>query len=150
MRIRLIGQNNEDMASRQIRVTRSFLALPDEIDTTTQEPKNFNLSQEDKDRIDKLRNLVQTAPEEEKAEFNKLLDQLGDIWYDIADRTQTLILFSLGVDASTTLPADLKKKILEQINLIYTQGDDKMNERQAARKVIADALAKSPDKAAIF
>ena len=150
MRIRLIGQDNEDITSRQIRVTRSFLALPDEVDMTTKEPKTFNLSQEDKDRIDKLRNLVQIAPEEERAEFNKLLDQLGDIWYDTADRTQTLILFSLAVDASTTLPEDLKKKILEQINLIYTQWDDKMNERQAARKVIEDALSKSTYKTKIF
>jgi hypothetical protein len=39
---------------------------------------------------------------------------------------------------------------LEQINLIYTQGDDKSNERQSARKVIADALAKSSKKIEIF
>lgn len=59
MRIRLIGQDNEDIASRQIRVTRSFLALPDEAGAPTRDPKTFNLSQEDKDRIDKLRSLVQ-------------------------------------------------------------------------------------------
>lgn len=149
MRIRLVGENGEDLASRQIRVTRSFLALPDEV-TTTKDPKTFNLSQEDKDRIEKLRNLVQWVPESERVEFNKLLDQLGDIWYDTADRTQTLILFSLAVDASSTLVPELKKKILEQINLIYTQGDDKSNERQSARKVIADALAKSSKKIEIF
>lgn len=77
MKIRLIGNNNQDLDTRQIRVTRTFLTKtePDLIEDT-QAPKTFNLSQEDKDRIEKLRNLVQSVPKEEKAEFDKILDQL--------------------------------------------------------------------------
>ncbi len=59
MKLRTIGQNNQDIDSRQIRVTRKFLAItgPDLVPDTTA-PTSYNLSQEDKDRIEKLRNLV--------------------------------------------------------------------------------------------
>lgn len=122
MKLRLVGNNNQDIDSRQIRVIRKFLAVT-ETDTITDNttPQAFNLSQEDKDRIEKLRNLVQGAPDEEKKEFNKILDQLGDNWYDVAERIQTLNLFSNAVNASSALSDDLKKKILEQISIVYTQ-----------------------------
>jgi len=122
MKIRLIGNNDQDLGSRQIRVTRTFLANTEtDLIEDIQAPKTFNLSQEDKDRIEKLRNLVQSVPKEEKAEFDKILDQLGDNWYDVAERIQTLNLFSNKVNESTTLSVDLKKKILEQISIVYTQ-----------------------------
>jgi hypothetical protein len=54
------------------------------------------------------------------------------------------------VDASPTLTPDLKRKILEQINLVYTQGDEQMEERQLALKMITEYLAKSPKKSQIF
>lgn len=151
MKLRIIGNDNKDIDTRQIRVVRKFLtATESDIVTDTKAPQVFNLSQEDKDRIEKLRNLVQWAPEEEKKEFNKVLDQLGDTWYDVADRIQTLNLFSNMVDASPTLTPDLKRKILEQINLVYTQGDEQMEERQLALKMITEYLAKSPKKSQIF
>ncbi len=60
MKIRLVGNNNQDLDSRQIRVVRKFLAVTETEDVTdSTTPKNFNLSQEDKDRIEKLRNLTQ-------------------------------------------------------------------------------------------
>ncbi len=122
MKLRLIGNDNKDIDSRQIRVIRKFLtATESEVIVDTKAPQTFNLSQEDKDRIEKLRNLVQSSPDEEKAEFNKILDQLGDNWYDIAERIQTLNLFSNTVNASKSLSSDLKKKILEQISIVYTQ-----------------------------
>lgn len=122
MKIRSIGNNNQDLDTRQIRVIRTFLANTEkDIIEDPEVPKTFNLSQEDKDRIERLRNLIQTAPKEEKDEFNKILDQLGDNWYDVAERIQTLNLFSNRVNESSTLSADLKKKILEQISLVYTQ-----------------------------
>jgi hypothetical protein len=122
MKIRSIGNNNQDLDTRQIRVIRTFLANTEkDIIEDPEVPKTFNLSQEDKDRIERLRNLIQTAPKEEKDEFNKILDQLGDNWYDVAERIQTLNLFSNRVNESSTLSADLKKKILEQISIVYTQ-----------------------------
>lgn len=154
MKLRIIGQNNQDIDSRQIRVTRKFLAITEsELIPDTTAPKAFNLTQEDKDRIEKLRNLVLGASgisEDEKSEFNKMLDQLGDNWYDTADRIQTLDLFANFVNTSPTLSADLKKKIQEQINLIYTQGDDQIEERQLALKMVTDYLAKSPKRLQIF
>lgn len=151
MKIRIVGNNNQDIDSRQIRVTRKFLtATEPEIVTDTQAPQTFNLTQADKDRIDKLRNLVQSAPTDEKKELNRILDQLGDNWYDVTERIQTLNLFSNTVDASKTLSADLKKKILEQISIVYTQGDDQIEEHQLALKMITEYLAKSPKKIQIF
>ncbi len=67
----------------------------------------------------------------------------------MAERIQTLNLFSNAVNASS-LSDDLKKKILEQISIVYTQGDDKIEERQLALKMITDYLAKSPKKVQIF
>ncbi|MEI6711672.1 MAG: hypothetical protein WCK88_05855 [bacterium] len=64
MKIRIVGNDNKDIDSRQIRVTRKFLAAPEETPTATttidtKAPQTFNLTQADKDRIEKLRNLVQ-------------------------------------------------------------------------------------------
>ncbi len=78
------------------------------------------------------------------------MDQLGDNWYDTADRIQTLDMFANVVNASPTLTADLKKKLQEQINSIYTQGDDQIEERQLALKMVTDYLAKSPKRLQIF
>jgi hypothetical protein len=151
MKLRIIGNNNQDIDTRQIRVIRKFLTATDtDLVTDTKEPQVFHLSQEDKDRIEKLRNLVASAPDEEKKEFNKILDQLGDNWYDVAERIQTLNLFSNTVNASTALSPELKKKILEQISIVYTQGDEEIEEKQLALKMITEYLAKSPKKAQIF
>ncbi len=60
MKLRIIGNDNKDIDTRQIRVVRKFLtATESDIVTDTKAPQVFNLSQEDKDRIEKLRNLVQ-------------------------------------------------------------------------------------------
>jgi hypothetical protein len=60
MKLRIIGNDNKDIDTRQIRVVRKFLtATESDIVTDTKAPQIFNLSQEDKDRIEKLRNLVQ-------------------------------------------------------------------------------------------
>jgi len=60
MKLRLVGTNNLDLDTRQIRVTRTFMtATEPAIIIDTKAPQTFNLSQEDKDRIDKLRNLIQ-------------------------------------------------------------------------------------------
>ena len=56
-----------------------------------------------------------------KKDFSRFTDQLGDIWYDRADRAETLLQLSRSVDANSTITPDLKARILEQINLIYTQ-----------------------------
>jgi len=151
MKLRIVGSNNQDIDSRQIRVIRTFLAPVDvEPVTDKTEPQVFHLSQEDKDRIERLRNLVKSAPEEEMREFNKILDQLGDNWYDVAERIQTLNLFSNTVNESTSLSPELKKKILEQISIVYTQGDEEVEEKQLALRMITEYLAKSSKKTQIF
>lgn len=48
------------------------------------------------------------------------------------------------------MSADLKTRILEQVNLIYTQGAQDAQEKDIARKMIADFLAKSTYKKEIF
>ncbi len=75
---------------------------------------------------------------------------MGDNWYDVAERIQTLNFLSNTVNASPTLSAELKKKILEQISIVYTQGDDVIEEKQLALKMIKEYLAKSPKKVHIF
>jgi hypothetical protein len=122
MKIRTIGNDDKDIDSRQIRVIRTFLENTEKDSVDDQKVLQIlNLSQEDKDRIDKLRNLIETAPKVEKDAFNKILDQLGDNWYDVTDRIQILNLFSNRVNESTHLSEDLKKRILEQISIVYTQ-----------------------------
>ncbi len=51
----------------------------------------------------------------------KYVDQLGDIWYDRADRAETLLQLSQAVDANTNISTDLKSRIMDQVNRIYTE-----------------------------
>ena len=127
MRFRLLGTDGKEIDSRQIRVTRTFMAQ--EIDrgnitgvTPEKESQPFNLSKEDKARLDRLSLLIKSISDETtKKDLSRFTDQLGDIWYDRADRAETLLQLSRSVDTNSTITPDLKTRILEQINLIYTQ-----------------------------
>lgn len=93
---------------------------------------------------------MQNVPDEERKELTRYLDQLGDIWYDRADRAETLLQFSQAVNISKSMTPELKTRIHEQVNLIYTQGQQDAQEKEIAKKVIADFLAKSSYKKDIF
>ena len=91
MKLRILAEDGKELGSRQIRVTREFITPSDLVDTTvtdsgTDGPKQFNLSEEDKERLDRLAALVKNIPEAERSQFSRYIDQLGDIWYDRADR----------------------------------------------------------------
>ena len=155
MRFRIVKNDNTEIDSRQIRVTREFIAPPvienNPGVVVIKDPQTtFNLSGEDKARLDKLQNLVKNVPAESQKELQRYIDQLGDIWYDRADRAETLLQFSRAVDSETAIPGDLKSRILEQVNLIYTQGEQDAEERVVARKMINDFLAKSTYKKEVF
>lgn len=127
LRFRLLGTDGKEIDSRQIRVTRTFMAQ--EIDrgnitgvTADKTGQPFNLSKEDKDRLDRLSLLIKNIPDEAvKKELSRFTDQLGDIWYDRTDRAETLLQLSRSVDSNSNITPELKTRILEQINLIYTQ-----------------------------
>lgn len=126
LRFRLLGTDGKEIDSRQIRVTRTFMAQ--EIDrgnitgVTPDKAEPFNLSKEDKDRLDRLSLLIKNIPDEAtKKDLSRFTDQLGDIWYDRADRAETLLQLSRSVDSNSKITPELKTRILEQINLIYTQ-----------------------------
>lgn len=154
MRFRILGADGKEIDSRQIRVTREFMAqevnadIPNAPTPTTQ---SFNLSKEDKARLDRLSTLVKNITDEAvKKDLMRSIDQLGDIWYDRADRAETLLQLAHAVDTSPSIPPDLKSRILEQINLIYTQGQEDVEEKDLARTVINDLLAKSTYRKEIF
>lgn len=82
----------------------------------------FNLSKEDKARLDRLSLLIKNIPDEgTQKDLSRFTDQLGDIWYDRADRAETLLQLSRSVDSNSQITPELKTRILEQVNLIYTQ-----------------------------
>ena len=156
MKFRLLSNDGKELDSRQIRVTRSFMAQVTDANnitgvTPSKNTQTFNLSKEDKARLDRLTVLVKNITDEPvKKELLRHIDQLGDIWYDRADRAETLLQFSRAVNDSDAINADLKTRILEQINLIYTQGQQDAEEKDLARTMLADFLAKSPNKKEIF
>lgn len=154
MRFRIVKNDGTEIDSRQIRVTREFIAPPVIEDTPGIVIKDtettFNLSGEDKARLDRLQTLVKNTPEESQKELQRYIDQLGDIWYDRADRAETLLQFSYAVDADPNITGELKTRILEQVNLIYTQGEQDAEAKTVARKMINDFLAKSTYKKEIF
>lgn len=155
MRFRLIKNDGTEIDSRQIRVTRDFIAPPViESENTSPNIKNttttFNLSNEDKTRLERLQTLVKNVPSESQKELQRYIDQLWDIWYDRADKAETLLQFSHAVDGDASIPAELKTRILEQVNLIYTQWEQDAEEKTIAKKILNDFLAKSSYKKEIF
>ena len=80
MRFRLLGSDGKDIDSRQIRVTRSFMAQAvegGEVETPNDTPKPFNLSKEDKARLDRLSTLIKSIPDEAtKKDVSRFVDQL--------------------------------------------------------------------------
>lgn len=127
MRFRLLGIDGKEIDSRQIRVTRTFMAQEiDKGNITGVSPEKanqpFNLSKEDKARLDRLSLLIKNIPDEvTQKDLSRFTDQLGDIWYDRADRAETLLQLSRSVDSNSQITPELKTRILEQVNLIYTQ-----------------------------
>ena len=126
MKFRLLTSDGKELDSRQIRVTRSFMAQVSDANiigvTPSKNSQTFNLSKEDKARLDKLGTMIKNVSDEAvKKDLLRYIDQLGDIWYDRADRAETLLQFSRAVDGTDAIPSDLKARILEQVSLIYTQ-----------------------------
>lgn len=155
MRFRLLGSDGKELDSRQIRVTRSFMAqvVDSEITgvTPSKTPQTFNLSKEDKARLDRLSALVKNVSDETvRKDLMRYVDQLGDIWYDRSDRAETLLQFSRAVDDSDAVIPDLKARLLEQVNLIYTQGQQDAEEKDLARTMLNDFLSKNANKKEIF
>ena len=152
MRFRIVKSDGTDIDSRQIRVVRDFISPPVDTGTSPSTPQTqtFNLSPDDKSRLDKLQNLVKNAPADDQKVLQRYVDQLGDIWYDRADRAETLLQFSNAVNDSKTMTSDLKSLILEQVQLIYTEGDQNAQDKDLARRMIADFLSKSPGQKDIF
>ena len=153
MKIRLLGADGEEIGkSRQIRVTRDFIAPIEIVPVVTDDktPKKYNLTVEDKARLEKLSALVKTIPEAERKIFTKYIDQLGDIWYDRADRAETLLQFSQALQTNKNISPDLKERLETAIELVYTQGEQDAEQKILARKIIADFLANSPFKKQIF
>lgn len=153
MRFRLLGTDGKEIDSRQVRVIRSFMAQSiDRGDPETPpETQPFNLSKEDKARLDRLSLLVKSIGDEAtRKDISRFTDQLGDIWYDRADRAETLLQLSRSVDSNSTISPDLKARILEQISLIYTQGQQDAEEKDLARTMLADFLSKNSGKKEIF
>jgi PKD repeat protein len=154
MKFRILDADGSEIDSRQVRVTRSFMAEVNDTDiigvTPNKDTQEFNLSKEDKARLDRLSTLVKSIPDEVvRKDILRFVDQLGDIWYDRSDRAETLLQFSRAVDGSQ-ITADLKTRILEQVNLIYTQGQQDTEEKVLARIILTDFLAKSSYKKEIF
>lgn len=155
MRFRILGADGKELDSRQIRVTRTFMAAEVDAEINHTAPakttQTFNMTKEDKARLDRLSVLVKSIPDEgTKNELMRYVDQLGDIWYDRADRADTLVQFSHAVDGNSTIDPDLKSRILEQVSIIYTQGDQDVAERDLALTILRDLLAKSTYQKEIF
>jgi len=155
MKLRILGADGTEIDSRQIRVTRTFMAQVSDADIIGVVPNKdaqiYNLSKEDKTRLDRLSGLVKSIPDEtSRKNLLRYVDQLGDIWYDRSDRAETLLQFSHTVDGDSGVTPDLKTRIFEQINLIYTQGQEDAEEKELARIMLSDFLAKSPNKKEIF
>jgi Type IV secretion system pilin len=155
MKFRLLTSDGKELDSRQIRVTRTFMAQVSDANIIGVAPsknsQTFNLSKEDKARLDKLGTMIKNVSDEAvRKDLLRYIDQLGDIWYDRADRAETLLQFSRAVDGTDAVPSDLKGRILEQVNLIYTQWQEDAEERDLARTMLSDFLAKSPNKKEIF
>lgn len=151
MRLRLLGADGQELDSRQIRVTRAFMAqVIDAENPVTTGPQTFNLSEEDKNRLDRLTTLIRSISDETtRNEIARYGEQLGDIWYDRTDRAETLLQLSHAVEVAD-IPIDLKARIQDQINLIYTQGQEDTQEKDLARTIIGDFLSKSESKDEIF
>lgn len=155
MKFRILGADGTEIDSRQIRVTRTFMTQVNDADiigiVPNKDTQVYNLSKEDKARLDRLNGLVKSIPDEtSRKKLLLYVDQLGDIWYDRSDRAETLLQFSHTVDGESSLTPDLKTRIFEQINLIYTQGQEDAKEKDLARIMLSDFLAKSPNKKEIF
>ncbi|MCB9807114.1 hypothetical protein H6768_04480 [Candidatus Peribacteria bacterium] len=82
MRFRLLASDGAEIDSRQIRVTRTFMAQTIDTNnitgvTPSKTSQTFNLSKEDKSRLDKLSILVKSISDEEtKTNLIRYVDQL--------------------------------------------------------------------------
>jgi len=82
MRFRLLGTDGKEIDSRQIRVTRSYIAQTIDTNdiigvTPNKTSQTFNLSKEDKNRLDRLSTLVKSISDESaRSDIMRYVDQL--------------------------------------------------------------------------
>lgn len=81
MKFRLLGSDGKELDSRQIRVTRTFMAQVTDTNNitgvTNKNSQTFNLSKEDKSRLDKLSLLIKNIGDETvRKDLLRYIDQL--------------------------------------------------------------------------
>ena len=113
--------------------------------------QQINLSDEDKLRVAKLTSLIENAPEHQQYELNQFIELLLDEWYDDAARADTLFRMHQYIGANPDLDPNLAAEIQSQIDAIYAEWQDDLDERALARKLISDFIPRTnPDYSSIF
>ena len=144
MRLSLYDANNTVIATKDLKVVYDFvtgdatLALSG---TTAELPKD--ISDTDKANLEKLKDLIKSAKEQDRLKMMQYFSQLQENWFDTREKTKTIIDFEAYLDANSALDAGAKDtfySLLEGFLLADTQVKDDVG---LATKVLKSLIPKT-------
>ncbi len=144
MRLSLYDANNTAIATKDIKVAYDFVTQSSTESlsgATTELPKD--ISDTDKANLEKLKDLIKGAKEQDRLKMMQYFSQLQENWFDTREKTKTIIDFEAYIDANSALDTAAKDtfySLLEGFLLADTQVKDDVG---LATKVLKSLIPKS-------
>lgn len=129
MRLSLYDANNAVIATKDIKVIYDFVdgTAAESLSGTTAEALPKDISETDKVNLEKLKDMIRSAKDQDRLKMMQYFSQLQENWFDTREKTKTIIDFENYIDTSSALDAKTKEafySLLEEFLLADTQVKD--------------------------
>lgn len=129
MRLSLYDANNAVIATKDIKVVYDFVdgTVAETLSGTTADALPKDISETDKINLEKLKDMIRSAKDQDRLKMMQFFAQLQENWFDTREKTKTIIDFENYIDASSALDAKTKEafySLLEGFLLADTQVKD--------------------------
>lgn len=111
MRLSLYDANNTVIATKDIKVVYDFIdtTAAQTLSGATSEALPKDISEADKANLEKLKDMIRTAKEQDRLKMMQYFAQLQENWFDTREKTKTIIDFENYIDTGSALDAKTKE-----------------------------------------
>lgn len=133
----ILGADGKVISKKDLALTLSYLPEEAAKDVTFDD-----VSDADRVQLEKLKGMIQEAPEGDRIYLMKSLSQLKDLWGDKVGKTETIIAMQGYVDASA-MPEAAKKNLFSLLDSLITGDEQVADEITLAAGVVKNLIPNS-------
>ncbi len=134
IRVALVAADGSKIASRDYSLTLAYLQ-----DAAPAEVSFEGVSDAEKAKLEKVKSIVQQAPEKDRLYLMKSLSQLKEMWGDKVGKTETIIAMQGYVDSSAMAPA-AKQELYSLLDSLIVSDEMAADEVTLAAGVVKNLI----------